>query len=100
MMAPKTVTLSNGTEELQALVALTMLHLKQLSEPESFIVLFDFAALAHDPTYSVFQPSKEKLIALALLDSNGMMHDSTRNIVRCATEVDLEAATVVTKDPR
>lgn len=82
--------LKNGADVADSLVATVLVTLRQLAKSEDFpefIALYDLARLARDRSYDVGF-SKQLLQRWGLLDGSGVLHDSVRNIVLSAVEVD------------
>jgi enolase len=84
------VKLKNGAEEAEPLVKVVMLSLSSLFEADRMDYAFAFYELvmkARDPKHEIFSNvHKNVLKDLALVQSNGRMHDSIRNIVLSAVE--------------
>ena len=83
----ETVTLKNGTEEVTVLVALTMKRLKELfSEyPAAF---YELTMKCRDNQHTLWGNAAEILKDYQLIEPNGSIHGSTRNIVLSAVEGD------------
>lgn len=82
----KVVRLKNGTEEVEGIVWITMLHLSSLikGDPISF---YELVMKCRDRNHNIFSGvQEEKLQDLNLLDSTGTVHDSIVNIVVSAVE--------------
>jgi hypothetical protein len=83
----ETVKLKNGTEEVAALVKVTMVSVKGLwnSGLPGLLMVSDLVQICRcDPSYRKFGTNEEELTKLGLLQSGGQVHDSIRNIVLSA----------------
>ncbi len=80
-----TVTLRTGHEEVEPLVRVMMISLRSLME-EDAITFYELVCLARDPNHQPWGGTAEKLKDLNLMESNGTLHDSIRNITLAATE--------------
>jgi len=76
----ETIKLRNGTEEVAGLVTMVSLTVRELFDNEP-IVAYELAMKARDQDHECFGNSGDKLIKLALMNADGSMHDSVRNIV-------------------
>ncbi len=83
----ETVTLKNGAEEVTVLVALTMKRLKELfvEHPMAF---YQLTMKCRDNQHKIFGNAAEILKDYQLIEPNGSIHGSTRNIVLSAVEGD------------
>ncbi len=81
----KTVTLKNGAIEVRPLVAVTMLALDRLVR-ENPIAFYELVMKARDRKHEFFGNTASDLRALSLVQENGDLHDSIRNIVLSSTE--------------
>lgn len=79
-MTVKTVTLKNGSQEAEAVVRATMLHLLRLFDEDPTLA-YEFVMITRDPNYALWNDAGEQLKRLHLLDQHGKVHDSVRNIV-------------------
>lgn len=79
----KVVTLKNGTEEAEPLVASTMLILNGLID-KSPLVFYDLVMLCRNKDYKCFGNAEYELIDMALLQPDGRPHQSISNIVKSA----------------
>lgn len=77
------VWLKNGTEEVKALVILTTGILQDLMQ-ENPIVLYELTMICRDLKHVLFGDTSKELQKLSLLQSDGRVHDSVRNIVLSA----------------
>jgi hypothetical protein len=75
--------LKNGSEEAEPLVRVTMFSLKQLFETKP-IVAYELRELCKNSAHKLFGNSGDDLKALSLVQSDGRVHDSIRNIVLSA----------------
>ena len=78
-----TVNLKNGTSELRILVVSTYGILKKmLDDMEGAIAFYELVEVCKNPSHQVFSSKqKEYLISRALMQSDGRIHQSVRNIV-------------------
>lgn len=79
--------LKNGTEEATQLVTVTMASLKFLWESDigGMLAVSDFVQICRrDPKYKKFGDNEDRLKKLLLLDQNGNVNSSIRNIVLSA----------------
>ena len=82
---PETVTLKNGASEVKGLVTVTMLMLHDLLQDKP-IVFYELVMKARDPNHKFFGCSGDNLKAVSLVQGNGQIHDSIRNIVLSAVK--------------
>lgn len=75
--------LKNGEEEVESIIVVTMAVLNDLMITRP-ISLVDLVLKCKDKDYVFFGDNEATLIDLALLDSNGMVYRSIRNIVLSA----------------
>jgi hypothetical protein len=80
-----TVTLKNGSEEVQPLVTATMLSLRSLVQDKP-IVFYELVMKCRDRNHRFFGSSGQTLTDLGLVEADGGIHESIRNIVLSATE--------------
>ena len=80
-----TVTLKNGTIEFEPLVRATYMSIGQLfnNEPIAFVELVE---LCKDRDHELFGNTEEVLKARTLLQPNGTVHESVRNVVQSAVQ--------------
>jgi len=80
-------TLKNGTEEAEPLVTITMMCLRDLmgSDP---LAVYELVMLARDRNHELFGNARQRLEARSLVQHDGRMHDSIRNIVLSAASGD------------
>jgi len=75
---------------------LTVRRLFEGTELPDQLALYDLAMAAKDPSYNTTY-SRKRLVDLALLERDGRMHDSIRNIVGASLSV--EGTTVTMRSP-
>jgi predicted NBD/HSP70 family sugar kinase len=82
------VKLKNGAEEAEPVVKLVVMSIRTLLESgkmEDTLAFFDLVSKARDPRYKVFSPVQENILKrLALLQPDGNIHESIRNVVLSA----------------
>lgn len=82
------VTLKNGTIEDRGLVIATMMSIRGLmgsSGLEGLLLVADLVSICRkDPTYQPYGDNEKKLKELSLINSDGSVHESIRNIVLSA----------------
>lgn len=83
-MEPKCVMLKNGQEEFKALVVVTMMSLRALLA-EQPIAFYELVMKCRNRNHQFFGNAGEKLKGLELVQSDGGVHGSIRNIVLSAT---------------
>ena len=83
----ETVILRNGAEEAKPLVAVTMMSLERLMK-EKPLALYDLVMRCRDRSYKFFDDNEEYLKSLNIVDRDGSIHDSIRNIVLSAAKGD------------
>lgn len=83
---PKAITLKNGSQEADVLVAGIMLSLKSLMK-ENPIALYELVMKCRNPNHQMFGNTKDVCEELALVERNSV-HDSIRNVVLSAVEGD------------
>jgi len=81
----KVVRLKNGTEEFKPLVCGTMLTLHSLLK-EQPVAFYELVMKCRDIGHSFFGNAGEHLRSAGLVDENGEIHDSTKNIVLSAIQ--------------
>ena len=79
-------TLRDGTREALPLVATTIMVLERLYETEP-LALYDLRMMCDDRGYQPFGENGDVLKDARLLEPDGRMHSSVRNIVRNAVTV-------------
>lgn len=82
---PEAVTLKNGATEFKPLVAATMLSLGKLLQ-DNPIAFYELTMKARDSKHEFFGNVGSELKLLALIQENGNLHDSIRNIVLSVVE--------------
>lgn len=79
----ETVILRNGAEEVKPLVAIVMSLLEHVANERPF-ALYDLVMRCRDLSYQFFGDNEEYLRELKLVDQNGIIHDSDRNVILSA----------------
>ncbi|MFI5748903.1 hypothetical protein ACIBBE_23910 [Streptomyces sp. NPDC051644] len=87
MNDPMTVNLRNGGQAARPVVQTTLMTLEMLHTQRPS-ALRELALLAADPTYDPDAEDLQFLTHLRMVGNHLIMHDSTRDIVRSAVEVD------------
>jgi len=77
------VMLRNGTEEAKPLVAVMMMSLEHLMD-EQPLALYDLVMKCRDREYQFFGDNEKYLQDLKLVETNGNIHGSVRNIILSA----------------
>lgn len=83
----KVVTLKNGTTEAKALVNATMLVLRDLAESDP-LLLYELTMLCRDSSHQLWGSAGAKLKDRKLIEADGRVHQSIRNIVLSAVTGD------------
>lgn len=83
----ETVILRNGAEEAKPHVTVTMMSLEHLMEDRP-LAFYDLAMRCRDRSYKFFGDNEEYLKSLDIVDRDGSIHGSIRNIVLSAVEGD------------
>ncbi len=81
------LVLKNGTKEAEWLVKTTMILLEDLIKSNS-VAFYELTMKCRDSEHQFFGKTAELLKELALVQGDGTVHDSTRNIVLSAVEGD------------
>ena len=83
----ETVTLRNGSTEMKALVIMTYMNLKKMfDDMKGAIAFYELVALCKDSKHEIFPDvQKQYLISRALMQSDGRVHQSIKNVVLSAT---------------
>jgi len=85
--AMKIAKLRNGSEEPMPAVTTTTISLRHLmSSIPGILQVYELHQKALNPNYQIDRQYAEPLKALALLQSNGELHDITRNVVLSSVE--------------
>lgn len=84
---PNLVRLKNGSEEPEALVKATMLHIQSLAQTDPIALAQLHGVCENSHNFPFFQGMREKLEGLSLL-GHGEPHESVRNIVLSAVVMD------------
>ena len=79
----ETVVLKNETEEAVALVATVMVVLNRLMEAKP-IVVYELVQKCRDRAHQFFGNAKEDLLWLSLVQEDGQVHSSIKNVVLSA----------------
>lgn len=79
----KAVTLKNGSEEANVLVTVTMMSLRRLMK-EKPIIFYELVMKCRDSNHQFFGKDCQDLERLNLVQPDGRVHDSIRNIVLSA----------------
>ena len=84
----QTVTLRNGSEELDSLVITTMTTLRRMMNDgfTGLMALYDLHQVCLETGYQPAAQQLEYLKILSMLQPNGRPHDSIRNIVLSAVQ--------------
>lgn len=77
--------LKNGSEEAAPLVKVTMMSVEHLMESHP-IALMELVSLCRDRDHELFGNTAVELRSFALVDLDGSIHRSIRNIVLSAVE--------------
>jgi len=81
----ETVRLRNGAEEAKPLVAVIIMSLERLMN-ERPLALYDLVMKCRDRAYELFGTNGDYLKDLNLVDQDGSIHESIRNVVLSATD--------------
>ena len=81
------VILKNGAEEIKSFVVMAMAILNRLAQ-ERPLALCDLVMKCRDRNYQFFGDNEGYLKSLELVEGNGTVHGSIRNIVLSAAEGD------------
>jgi hypothetical protein len=84
----ETLKLRTGIEEAEPLVKVTVMSLRELwkSGLPGTLAVYDLVERCKNPSYNIFKKNLETLQDLSLIDSNGNIHDSIKNIVLASVE--------------
>lgn len=94
----QTVKLRNGTEEVAMMVPIIMMHLKSMFADDP-IAAYEIVMHARDRNHPPWNETMTaRFKSLSLLESDGRMHDTVRNIIVSAVTGDLLDMTL--RDPR
>lgn len=86
-MPRETVLLQNGNTEAKGLVAIVMLTLRKMMQ-EKPIVLYELVMLCRDRDHTLWGQTGTELMDYDLVQRDGTVHSSIRNIVLSGTEGD------------
>jgi hypothetical protein len=79
----KTVILKNGAEETETSVITTLINLKMLREKNA-IVFYELTTKARNNKHNLFENSRKILKELHLMNENGIIYNSVKNIILSA----------------
>lgn len=82
----QTVRLRNGAEEVKSLVSMILFTLKDMWSKGEVTTVYELAMLCRDPEHKLFGDTGDVLKKLSLVQPDGRVHDSIRNIVLSAVE--------------
>ena len=98
-----TVKLKNGATEFGPGITVLMIVLRDLAtsmEITDSLALYELWARCHDDTHRYFSPALQKRLAdLALIQQDGSVHDSVRNVVLCSVAFQAEDGGFLILDP-
>lgn len=82
------ILLKNGGKEVDTLVGQVMMSLRGLFDNgvAGALAVYDLHEKCKNPDYEIFGPNIEPLENLHLIDSNGTIHNSIKNVVLSAVE--------------
>lgn len=80
-----TIILKNGTEEVKSIVTATMMTLENLVEIHP-IAAYELNEICKNPGHKLFGNAEDILNKFGLMDSNGKIHSSIKNVVLSAFE--------------
>lgn len=83
----KTVVLKNGAEEVESLVVVMMLSLERLIQTNP-IAAYELVEVCKNHTHIPFGNTGDVLKYSGLMESNGQIHTSVKNVVLSAFEGD------------
>ena len=81
----KMMKLKNGSEEAQVVVTTSMLSLRALFN-DNPIAFYELTQKAKNPKHKCFGNTQQILTGLSLLDDNGNIHDSVKNVLLSAID--------------
>jgi len=85
----KKILLKNGSKEADTLVAVVMISLRGLFDSGGVggaLAVYELREKCKDPDHEIFGMLNEPLENLRLINSNGTVHSSIRNVVLSAVE--------------
>jgi hypothetical protein len=93
------VKLKNGSEEPLETVTTASLTISEIAQSGivGLLAIYDIRKKVEDPNYQISDASVKKLVALGLLESSGIIHDSVRNIV--LSSIEIKGTKVTIKSP-
>lgn len=83
----ETIRLRNGAEEVKPLVVITIRTLEHVMD-ERPLAFYDLVMKCRDQNYQFFEDNEDYLKEQRLVDANGSIHDSIRNVVLSAAKGD------------
>ena len=83
----KTVVLKNGAEEILPLTEVISLVVNELLD-DGDLAVYDLVMMCRDPNYNPFPSCLERLKARSLVEPDGRVHQSIRNVVLSMAEGD------------
>ena len=88
---PEIVQLRNESEEARAVVMAVMHVLKSLLDPKKggirgALAVYELTMACRDPNYQIEKSFRERLTNLQLIQKDGSIHPSVRNVVCSAVE--------------
>ena len=92
-MTIETVKLKNGTIEAEGLVSVMMFSLRNLLQ-ESPITFYELVMKCRDRDHQFWSDTLKSLQDLHLIQQDGKVHDSIRNIVLSAVEGEMSEMTL------
>jgi len=81
----KLIKLKNGIEEAESLITIVMMSLQKLFN-ENPMAVYELVMKCRDNNHQYFGNMVEELKTLALVQSDGSVHNSIRNIVLSAVK--------------
>jgi len=96
----RTVRLKNGAEEAKPLVGVTMMSLQKLEQTNP-IAFYELVMKCKDDGHELFGNTGDVLQSLALIqDKRGQVHNSIKNIVLSAVNVDMSLGSPVEEEQK
>lgn len=77
--------LKNGTEEAKPVVAITQMSIREVWQ-DNPLAIYDLHSKCQDPDYEFFGDNGEILKRLNLVQSDGRIHQSIKNVVLSMVE--------------
>jgi hypothetical protein len=78
------VKLKNGAEEAEPIVTVVMMRLQSMMESGDLVdamLVYDLVMKCRDDSYRFFGENETKLKNMALVEHDGRVHDSIRNVI-------------------